>query len=95
MTTKALIQKVFFVLLRSIKAILVDIPTTYLFPYQLKSCFPFDTQWLLLGTQNNSFSLSMYVTIHKYGINGNTSTEFKNMEVWFMQYKTICINITS
>ena len=82
-------------LLRSIKAIFVDIPATYLFPYQLKSCFPFDTQWLFLGTQNNSFSLSMYATIHKYGINGNTSTEFKNMKVWFMQYKTICINITS
>ena len=35
------------------------------------------------------------VRCNKCGMNRNTSTEFKNMKVWLMQYKTICINITS
>ena len=46
-----------FYLLRSIKTILVSIPTTYLFPYQLKSCFPLDTQRLFLCIQQQRFML--------------------------------------
>ena len=41
------------------------------------------------------FAYCFNVRCNKCGMNRNTSTEFKNMKVWLMQYKTICINITS